>query len=73
MCNQSFKTISQRNEYIHNKMLQLDQVKDARKHTKRLARIMKYYELLTAIEVDFMRQRLHKVFGSVSLKGSDDK
>ncbi|MFS0819037.1 hypothetical protein ABC382_19220 [Lysinibacillus sp. 1P01SD] len=66
------KTIQQRNEYIHNKMIQLDQVKDAHKHTHRLARIMKYHKLLTDVEVAYMRHRLHVVFGNVSLKGSDD-
>jgi len=66
------KTIQQRNEYIHSKMNQLDQVKDARKHTHRLARITKYHKLLTDVEVAYMRQRLYKVFGNVSLKGSDD-
>lgn len=65
------KTIQQRNEYIHNKMKQLNQVKDAHKHTHRLARIMKYHKLLTDVEVVYMRQRLHKVFGNVSLKGSE--
>ncbi|MDD1503507.1 hypothetical protein PVA17_12140 [Lysinibacillus sp. CNPSo 3705] len=33
-------------EYIHNKMKQLDLVKDAHKHTCRLARITKYHNLL---------------------------
>lgn len=71
MCNQS--TIQQRNEYIHNKMLQLDKVKDAHKHTHRLARIMKYHELLTNVEVVLMRQRLHTVFRDTSLKGCEGK
>ncbi|WP_427108454.1 hypothetical protein [Lysinibacillus xylanilyticus] len=62
MCTQALKTISQRNEYIHNKMIQLDQVKDARKHTHRLARIMKYHKLLTDVEVSFMRQKLKQAF-----------
>ena len=66
-------TIQQRNEYIHNKMIQLDQVKDAHKHTHRLARIMKYHKLLTDVEVFYARQRLHTVFGSISLKGCEDK
>lgn len=66
------KTIQQRNEYIHNKMKQLDQVKDARKHTRRLARITKYHKVLTDVEVAIMRQRLYKVFGNVSSKGSED-
>lgn len=63
-------TIQQRNVYIHDKMLQLDKVTDARKHTKRLARIMTYHRLLTDVEVDFMRQRLYKAFGS--LKGAGE-
>ncbi|WP_107950265.1 hypothetical protein [Lysinibacillus parviboronicapiens] len=62
MCKQALKTISQRNEYIHNKMIQLDEVKDARKHTHRLARIMKYHKLLTDEEVSFMRQKLKQAF-----------
>ncbi|TQR27193.1 hypothetical protein C7Y47_23530 [Lysinibacillus sphaericus] len=66
------KTIQQRNEYIHNKMKQLDQVKDALKHTHRLARIMKYHKLLTDVEVAYMRQRLQIAFKDVSLKGSED-
>lgn len=66
------KTIQQRNEYIHNKMKQLDQVKDVRKHTHRLARIMKYHKVLTDVEVAYMRQRLHNVFGNLNLKGSDN-
>ncbi|MFJ6211672.1 hypothetical protein [Lysinibacillus sp. NPDC092081] len=56
------KTIKQCNEYIHKKMKQLDQVKDARKHTHRLARIIKYHELLTALEVKQMRENLRKAF-----------
>ena len=66
------KTIEQRNEYIHNKMIQLDQVRDARKHTKRLARIMKYHKVLTDVEVSSMRQRLQIAFKGVPLKGSED-
>ncbi|MBG9691359.1 hypothetical protein ABD91_10775 [Lysinibacillus sphaericus] len=66
------KTIQQRNEYIRSKMSQLDQVKDAHKHTHRLARIMKYHKLLTDVEVVYIRQRLYKVFGNISLKGSED-
>ncbi|MET4563514.1 hypothetical protein ABIA69_004734 [Lysinibacillus parviboronicapiens] len=66
------KTIQQRNEYIHNKLKQLDQVKDARKHTRRLARIMKYHKLLTDVEVSSMRLRLQKAFKGVPLKGSED-
>ncbi|MGA3601198.1 hypothetical protein [Lysinibacillus agricola] len=62
MCKQALKTISQRNEYIHNKMIQLDQVKDARKHTHRLARIMKYHKLLTDLEVEHMRKKLKQAF-----------
>ncbi|MGG2110991.1 hypothetical protein ABFY60_10795 [Lysinibacillus pakistanensis] len=65
------KTIQQRNEYIHSKMNQLDQVKDAHKHTRRLARIMKYHELLTDVEVSFMRQRLYVVFGSLEKAGEE--
>lgn len=65
-------TIQQRNEYIHNKMKQLDLVKDAHKHTCRLARITKYHNLLTDVEVAYMRQHLYKAFGNVSLKGSED-
>lgn len=53
-------------------MIQLDQVKDARKYTHRLARIMTYHKLLTDVEVSLMRQRLHRVFRDTSLKGSDD-
>ena len=60
MCKQA--TIKERNEYIHNKMLQLDKVKDARKHTHRLARIMKYHRLLTDVEVSLMRQKLKQAF-----------
>lgn len=71
MREQALKTISQRNEYIHNKMKQLDLVKDAHKHTLRLARIMKYHKLLTDIEVVYIRHRLHDVFGNFTLKGSD--
>lgn len=56
------KTTQQRNEYIHNKMIQLDMVTDARKHTKRLARIMKYHELLTVLEVKQIRENLRKAF-----------
>ena len=56
------KTIEQRNEYIHNKLKQLDQVKDARKHTRRLARIMKYHKLLTDVEVEHMRKKLKQAF-----------
>ncbi|MBG9452543.1 hypothetical protein ABE61_00165 [Lysinibacillus sphaericus] len=67
------KTIQQRNEYIHIKMIQLDQVKEARKHTHRLARIMKYHKQLSDEEVAYMRQRLHNVFGKESLKGSECK
>lgn len=66
------KTIQQRNEYIHIKIIQLDQVRDARKHTHRLARIMKYHKLLTDVEVAYMRQRLQIAFKDVSLKGSED-
>jgi hypothetical protein len=66
------KTIQQRNEYIHNKMKQLDQVKEARKHTHRLARITKYHKLLTDVEVAYMRQRLQIAFKGVPLKGSED-
>lgn len=58
-------TFQQRNEYIHNKMLQLDKVKDVRKHAHRLTRIMKYHKLLTDVEVSIMRQRLHGVFGNL--------
>lgn len=67
------KTIKQRNEYIHSKMNQLDQVKDAHKHTHRLARIMKYHKLLTDVEVAYMRQYMQIVFKNVSLKGSECK
>ena len=56
------KTFKQRNEYIHNKMMQLDQVKDAYKHTHRLARIMKYHKLLTDVEVSSVRQKLKQAF-----------
>ncbi|KOP78920.1 hypothetical protein AMS59_07670 [Lysinibacillus sp. FJAT-14745] len=56
------KTIQKRNEYIHNKLKQLDQVKDARKHTRRLARIMKYHKLLTDVEVEHMRKKLKQAF-----------
>ena len=73
MCKETSKVIQYRNEYIHNKMIQLDQVTDARKHTHRLARIMKYHELLTNVEVFYARQRLHTVFGSIFLKGCEDK
>ena len=66
------KSIQQRNEYILSKMKQLDQVKDARKHTHRLARMMKYHKLLTDVEVAYMRQRLQIAFKDVSLKGSED-
>ncbi len=66
------KTIQQRNEYIHNKMKQLDQVKDARKHTRRLARIMKYHRLLTNVEVSSIRQHLQIAFKGIPLKGSED-
>ena len=62
------KTFQRRNTYIQNKMLQLDKVADARKHTKRLARIMKYYELLTAIEVAEKREKLKRVFGELNKK-----
>ncbi|MGY4793931.1 hypothetical protein ACVNNN_02925 [Lysinibacillus fusiformis] len=62
MCKQALKTISQRNEYIHNKMIQLDMVTDARKHTRRLARIMKYHKLLTDVEVEHMRKKLKQAF-----------
>ncbi|QPA56122.1 hypothetical protein [Lysinibacillus sphaericus] len=62
MCKQALKTISQRNEYIHNKMIQLDEVKEARKNTHRLASIMKYHKLLTDEEVSFMRQELKQAF-----------
>lgn len=73
MCESSqSKNIQQRNEYIHNKMKPLDLVKDAHKHTRRLARIMVYHKLLTDVEVAYMRHRLHVVFGNVSLKGSED-
>lgn len=65
------KTIQQRNEYIYSKMNQLDKVKDAHKHTRRLARIMKYHELLTDEEVSFMRQRLYVVFGSLKKAGDE--
>ncbi|PJO45135.1 hypothetical protein [Lysinibacillus xylanilyticus] len=65
------KTIQQHNEYILSKMKQLDQVKDARKHTHRLAQMMKYHKLLTDVEVAYMRQRLHNVFGNESMKGSE--
>lgn len=65
--------IQQRNEYIHNKMMQLDQVKDAHKHTRRLGRIMKYHELLTDVEVSLMRQLLRTVFGSITSKGCEGK
>ena len=56
------KTSTQRNDYLNLKMKQLDKVKDARKHTKRLARIMKYHELLTKVEVADMRRKLKQVF-----------
>ena len=56
------KSIQQRNEYIHNKMIQLDQVKEAHKHTQRLARIMKYHKVLTDVEVSSMRQHLQIAF-----------
>lgn len=65
--------IQQLNEYIHNKMIQLDQVKDARKHTHRLARMMKYHKLLSDVEMAYMRQRLHTVFRDSSLKGCEGK
>lgn len=71
MREQALKTTSQRNEYIHKKMKQLDLVKDAHKHTRRLARIMKYHKLLTDIEVVYIRHRLHDVFRNFTLKGSD--
>ena len=56
------KTFAQRNEYHNLKLKQLDKITDARKHTRRLARIMKYHELLTALEVEHMRQKLKQVF-----------
>lgn len=58
----TMKTSTQRNDYLNLKMKQLDKVKDARKHTKRLARIMKYHELLTKVEVADMRRKLKQVF-----------
>lgn len=73
MCESSqLRNIQQRNEYIHNKTKQLDQVKDAHMHTRRLARIMKYHKLLTDVEVAYMRHRLHAVFGNLTLKGSEE-
>ena len=54
-------------------MIQLDQLKDARKYTHRLARIMKYQRLLNNVEVVLMRQCLHTVFRDTSLKGSEGK
>ncbi|MFW7189928.1 hypothetical protein [Lysinibacillus sp. BNK-21] len=71
MREQALKTISQRNEYIHNKIKQLDQVKDAHKYTRRLARIIMYHKLLTDVEVAYIHHRLHDVFGNLNLKGSD--
>jgi len=56
------KTFAQRNEYHNLKLKQLDKIIDARKHTRRLVRIMKYHELLTALEVAHMRQKLKQVF-----------
>lgn len=71
MREQALKTTSQRNEYIHKKMKQLDLVKDAHKHTRRLARIIMYHKLLTDVEVAYIRHCLHDVFGNLNLKGSD--
>lgn len=63
MCERGqLKTIQQRNEYINLKLKQLDKITDARKHTKRLARIMKYHQLLTELEVAEMRQKLRQAF-----------
>lgn len=59
---ENLKTLAQRNDYLTRKMKQLDKVKDARKHTKRLARIMKYHELLTKVEVADLRRKLKQVF-----------
>jgi len=43
-------------------MIQLEKVIDARKHTKRLARITQYHELVTAVEVEQLRGNLRKAF-----------
>jgi len=56
------KTIQQRNKYINLKLKQLDKITDARKHTKRLARTMKYHQLLTELEVAEIRQKLRQAF-----------
>lgn len=56
------KSTQRRNEYIRIKMLQLDKVTDAHRHTRRLARIMKYCELLFIIEKAYHLKKLRKVF-----------
>ncbi|MFD1205700.1 hypothetical protein ACFQ38_11375 [Sporosarcina contaminans] len=43
--------IHQRREYIKRKDVQLDNITDAHKYTRRLSRIMQYHKLLTDLEV----------------------